>query len=278
MNDSFEKDYCFHDNKDFLRLKNGAALLFIRRAFDSDALRDSLLNPEKYLSSAKLVKDSRTTKAGFIKLDNGENVFIKKYNNKGFKYTLKYLLRKSRAAKAFMNAWTFENLDIPTPAALGAVTFRPAGIIKNSYIIYQTISGVTDTLDFFRMTQDDEKLLQNFIQRISGYISIIHNNGLIHGDLKLSNIYHVKDSGTFGLWDLDGVKYFRGEAPSSARIEELARIISSYVEIGSRLNISVDRMLIAEYFKSAYEEHSKVPIDKNILLNSVDKFLKKRKR
>jgi len=278
MSDSFEKNYCFHDNKDFLRLKNGAALLFIRRAYDSAALRDSLLQPERYLSSAQLVKDSRTTKAGFITLDNGEKVFIKKYNNKGLKYTLKYLLRKSRAAKAFMNAWNFENLHIPTPAALGAVTFRPTGIIKNSYIIYKTISGVTDTLDFFRMTRTDENLLENFIRYISKYMSIIHNNGIIHGDLKLSNIYHIKDSGTFGLWDLDGVKYFKGQAPFSARVEEIARVVSSYIEIGSRLDVAVDREPVAECFKSAYEEHSKVAIDKNSLLNSIDKFLGKRKR
>lgn len=276
MSDSFEKNYCFHDNKDFLRLKNGAAVLSIRRVHDSGALRDSLLHPEKHLASATLVKDSRTTKAGFIKLENGEKVFIKKYNNKGLKYTLKYLLRKSRAAKAFMNAWHFEKLNIPTPAALGAVTFRPAGIIRNSYIIHQTMEGVTDTLDLFRMMQADKKLLQTFITAVSGYISTLHNNGIIHGDLKLSNIYQLNNS--FGLWDLDGVKYFGDKVPISSRTEELARVVSSYVEIGSRLNIQVDKTLIAEYFISAYEEASKVSIGKNLLLNSIDKFLEKRRK
>src|SRR5690606_31220327 len=55
----------------------------------------------------------------------------------------------------------------------------------------------------------------------------LHQAGVYHGDLKLTNIYRLDDQ--LGVWDLDGVQLFDGPAPQELILRELGRILSSVI-------------------------------------------------
>lgn len=266
---------CFEDNDYFIFLKEEDRIAVIRRDRDSKALRTCLKTPELFLSHAGILKDSRTTKASISKLEDDTPVFIKRYNNKGFLHTLKYFFKTPRAIKAFHNAWIFEACDIPVPRAQGIVLFRHLGFTKVSYLVTDTVNDSMATLDFFKLLERDSFLFVKFTETILAYLSIAHGHGLRHGDLKMSNIFCRKsqDGYSFGFWDLD-VATFSGKPLSrKLRAAELARLISSYIEIGRRLSIELPIHETSEHFIPIYEKLSKISFRQDEIIPGIEKFL-----
>ena len=151
--------YCFKKNDDFLPFKNAKGIGIIRKKDDSDALQECIADPDKWLARSEIMKDSRTTTAGVIKLSNGEEVFIKRFNNKGFIYTLKYLFREARPFRVWKAAWAFEQNNIPTPLPMAAMADYKNGIPQNAYLIRHTVPNIISTLDFFAKLKDDKNIL-----------------------------------------------------------------------------------------------------------------------
>lgn len=267
---------CFEDNDYFIFLKEEDSIAVIRRDRDSEALRNCLKAPELFLSHAGLLKDSRTTKASVSELEDGTPVFIKRYNNKGFLHTLKYFFRTPRAIRAFHNAWIFEACDIPVPRAQGIVLFRRFGFTKVSYLVTDTVKDSVGTLDFFKMLDRDSFLFGQFTETVLAYLAIAHGHGLRHGDLKMSNIFCRKspdDGYSFGFWDLDVATFTGRPLARKTRAAELARLISSYIEIGSRLNIELPVHETSGLFIPVYEKQSRISFSRDEIIPGIEKFL-----
>ncbi len=269
-------DYCFRDNRDFLQILRGSNLILIRRSADSTALRDCIEEPEKYLSKSEVLKDSRSTKAGTAVLSGGKRVFIKRYNNKGLRYTLRYMFRSAKPFRTWRAAWHFEMNGIPTPRPLAASASRTARILKSAYLVAESIHGIIPTLEFCSGMFDDRKLQLSYAESIARLFAKMHKAGVYHGDAKLSNIYvsrNAKGVYSYGLWDLDGVDIRSRPICGNLRASELARTISSYVEIGGRLGRKIDLDDTIGIFVDSYADASGMKFPPGLIRKKAGKYL-----
>ena len=272
---------CLKNNRCFEFSRFGFSSAVVYRPLDSQAVRECLINPEKFFRNGKIVKDSRTTKAALTELSDGKKVFLKKYNNKGFVYSLKYLLRKARAYRAWSNGWTLEACHIPTPRNIGASSHRKWGILKSAYLITEVVENCVEVIDFYKIIQKNEYLRAEYIDRIVYLICRLHDNQIIHGDLKLSNFYIKKCSEgkyDFGFWDLDGTKFYSSPLTVQQRRNELARAVASYIELGLRIDLKVDENAVTKLFLNKYSEYTNVDLSGSEIEEIISTYVEKSHR
>ena len=229
--------------------------------------RESLIFIDEMITGGHILKDSRTTTAGILELKNGERYFIKRENNKGVKFTLKYMLRRSRVYRAAYAASQLDELGIPTPRVVAVGSRRKFHVLQSGYLITETVDHALLMSRMCQMLNEDKDFFDDFLSTVCAYITNIHDNNIIHGDLKLSNIYCVDEPTgySFGLWDLDGAVVSNAKLPIHARVSELARVISSYMRIShEQFNIAHDLDALTARFCEQYNASSqvKLPLDK----------------
>jgi len=255
----------------------GNGCFLINSLYDSPFLREVLQSLDLYLNKSDICKDSRTTKAGFVELGPTGNIFIKRYNNKGFSYTVRYLMRQSRAFRAFRSHLLFRKLDIPVPEPVAAVESRSFGIALNaSWLLVKHIGDTVPVLEFYEILRKDEQIEEHFISSVCNMLAKLHAANVTHGDMKLSNIF-VKRENTgahsFGLWDLDAAVMRKFRLSDGQRAAELGRFIASFIDIGKRLNKEPERNVVTERILAGYEKFSGTTIDKALLNRFTGKFL-----
>jgi len=236
-------NYCFGENKDFLSLRTEKGRGFIRKEFDSPDLRNALKNIDSLFDDAEIFKDSRTTKAGITQINN-RDIFIKRFNNKGFTYSLKYILRKPRPFRVWRAAWALEEAGIPTPKPMAALAeFKGAVFPRDAYLIREVVPDIISTLDFFKIILKDDSLRKDFIKSASAMFAKMHSAGIYHGDAKCSNIYisrnKVTETYEYGVWDLLSCRLANHAIDTTLRHREIARFANSFAEITNRLEESL---------------------------------------
>ena len=224
-----------------------------------DALKRQLFFIDDMLNNGHKIKDSRTTTAAVLELPGMNSVFVKRENNKGLRFTLRYLFRSSRVFRAAAAATRLAELGIPTPQVLAVGSRRRSGILYSGYLITETLSKVLKTSAVCEKINTDSEFFGQFLSEVSRMAAILHDHGILHGDLKMSNIYCKDSSGghKFGLWDLDGVEIHNAPISSRLRAQELGRIISSYARTSqeqcgcsAKVEEGID-MLLSQYRQHA---------------------------
>lgn len=244
----------------------------------SQELIDSLIFIDEMLGEGHVFKDSRTTTAGIVEMRNGARYFAKRENNKGVKFTLKYLFRRSRVYRAAYAASRLEELNIPTPRVLVIGSRRKSYMLMSGYLVTEAVDNALTANMMCRMLNDDKAFFDEFLQTICKYMTILHSHGIIHGDMKISNIFCVDSpSGYyFGLWDLDGVVVSSGGASLSHRKAELARVISSFLRTSYEVfNIKHDIDVTTEIFCSKYNSFSQIKMSPVAIGEYVRSYLRK---
>lgn len=277
MEDKLTAGYCFNNNSDFLKIVHGVNLVIVRRSADSAAMHDCLEDPEKYLDVANIIKDSRSTKAGIATLPDGTAVFIKRYNNKGLRYTLKYMFSSAKPFRTWKAAWHLEMHGIPTPRPLAATANRTAGVLTSAYLIAESVPGIVSTIDFCKIMYESGKLQKIYANAVASMMSRMHDSGVYHGDTKLSNIFVSRNSEgvySFGFWDLDSVDIRTKPICENLRASELGRTISSFIELGSKFGKNFRHDEIAGLFLKSYTPTSGIVPDLESVLRKTEKYLK----
>jgi len=244
----------------------------------SNELLESLIFIDEMLGEGHIFKDSRTTTAGILEMKSGARYFAKRENNKGVKFTLKYLFRRSRVYRAAYASSRLEELCIPTPRVLVVGSRRKSCKLLGGYLITETVDNALTSGNMCKMLNDDEKFFHEFLRSVCKYMTVLHNHGIVHGDMKMSNIFCVDSpSGYyFGLWDLDGVIVNNGEATMLHRKAELARVISSYMRTSyEHLGISHDIDTTTKVFCDKYNSFSQISLSPVAVGGYVRSYLKK---
>eukprot|EP00831_Metopus_contortus_P077470 TRINITY_DN7283_c0_g1_i4.p1 TRINITY_DN7283_c0_g1~~TRINITY_DN7283_c0_g1_i4.p1 ORF type:complete len:338 (-),score=63.51 TRINITY_DN7283_c0_g1_i4:204-1217(-) len=239
----------------------------VQETVSTQSTWESLIFIDEMITGGHILKDSRTTTAGILELKNGERYFIKRENNKGVKFTLKYMLRRSRVYRAAYVASRLDELGIPTPRVVAVGSRRKFHVLQSGYLITETVDHALLMSKMCQMLNEDKDFFDDFLSTVCAYITNLHDNNIIHGDLKLSNIYCVDEPTgySFGLWDLDGAVVSNAKLPIHARVSELARVISSYMRIShEQFNIAHDLDALTARFCEQYNALSqvKLPLDK----------------
>ena len=255
--DKTDRNYCFCENADFMPVELTDGTAIIRKKDDSPDLQDCLKDPDQWLHNAEIMKDSRTTKAGIVKLNDSKEIFIKRFNNKGFVYTLKYMFREARPFRVLTAAWALEQAGIPTPRPMAAIAKYKCGFPGNAYLIRNVVPDIMPTLDFFAKLRKNPELRESYLRSVAALYAKMHKAGIYHGDAKCSNIYIEEcgnDNFSYGVWDLLSCKITNSPTSDALREKEISRIAWSFAEISNREEKTVSESEIKQQLNKFYKE------------------------
>ncbi|MFH1422152.1 MAG: lipopolysaccharide kinase InaA family protein [Planctomycetota bacterium] len=182
------------------------------------------------LSGAVLLKDSRTTRAAKVEIDTDgkrKKLHIKRLNNRGINFTLRYLLDRSRAKRLFYKSIKALELGIPVPHPVAYVEERSFRILKRSYFITETIENTVTFAEFWGSIKSFQQRTKT-TQLLADFIANLHEKGYYQRDMKASNILVVKEENglKFYITDLDGAKIF-SKVDYNHRVRDIARLSSA---------------------------------------------------
>lgn len=222
------------------RFKNGALSGIITKSGKSlpvSTFRSEDL--DSMLKNGVSLKDSPTTTAALVRFPGSDTeYFLKRNNNKGFRFTCRYLFRKARVFHAAEMAEVFENLKIRTPKAYMAAEKKTGLYLHAGYILTEKINA-TPIDKLLLNAEDKEAFLKMFLSWAAKTITTLHRAGIVHGDLKLINFYCDGDwkdpDNSFGIWDLDSVRIRKKAIPEEVD-REISRIFFTLAYYFNELN------------------------------------------
>jgi len=213
---------------DFRFFKSSSLQGLVSPKLSAKAL-EVLQDPDLLLEAIELEKDSSSTTAGVIELD-GAPYFLKRYNNKNFRRKLKNSLRETHPFKVLRHSQVLSAAGVFTPEVFAALNFRRGLLLESSYLLCSFLGSATTAARVIeRLT--GEKGFEIFADKICELLIKIHDAGILHGDVKTSNVIFKPESGdnyVLGLLDLDGSHCYSEALPAQKRSYDLARLISSY--------------------------------------------------
>jgi len=164
------------------------------------SIPEQAANPKEFMDefNGEVLNLSRTTfvKTGML---DGKIIFLKRYNFKGIRDTIKNFFRKSRARRSYEAAVSVYKSGINTPRVLFACEKRPCGILIESYIATEKIDAV-DLVSYVQTRGCSDALLRS----LARFVRQLHEMGIVHVDFKGENILVGKNA--FHLIDLDRLK------------------------------------------------------------------------
>lgn len=193
-------------------------------------LKKMVLFPRQILGSKTVVyKEQPNLILETRLLSSGEfpwvRQLVKQFKWRGLQNFLLSPLRKSKAVKSYLAACHLLRHGLLTPVPLGAVECRSLGFIR--YNIY--VTEVID--DFMNLKQYRDRLphgsqgMDEVLRNLAEYTRQMHDSGLLHRDLNLSNFLLQGEPGSFRLYlvDLNRAR-FKPHLPYWKRAVDLSRL------------------------------------------------------
>lgn len=247
-----------------------------------EALLKLLESPDALFNrpDAVIFKNSPTTSALLLQTPELPwPVFVKRYNPKGFFFGVRYMLRRSRAQRAWQTACELHARDVPTPEALAFLEQRQCGFLQASYLVTRALSGA-DGLErymekYFSVWPIDEK--RAFTGRFAVLLKAAHDQGMVHGDLKAKNILVTAASPAgeqFWFIDFDATR-LRPSVSLAERCRDLARLNCSFLD--TALVSRTQRLVFLQYYLKDDPHAGLQDAWKTVLKFSWRKLLKSRR-
>ncbi len=231
---------------------------------------------ESNLSGAEIVKDSRSVKAGICKFEN-MLIFVKRYNDRGVAHRIKYTIKKPRALNSIriFSYLKSQNIGFKIPRHIVAIC--ASGVKKKvSYLLQESVENLLSTQDICRYALSSESAKVDFIRSLSMTLAQMHEAGVVHGDMKLSNFFFSGklDDYRCGVWDFDVARISR-KMFLRTREKELARTVASFLEITGKISNGISKDEILDLFSENYEKFSGMKPRLKKMIKFVNAFTKK---
>lgn len=261
-------------NERILDVARPGVVVRVRRASDRPALRECLDDPDAFLVYSKILKDSRSTKAGVATLTDGSKVFIKRYNPKGVRYLARHIFRQARPFRVWEASIRLEDAGVDTPIVQAAMARRVMRLLVSAYLVTDAVSDAIPDDGFFKSVLLEKRRRHEFCLALASHMAAMHGAGVIHGDCKLSNFYFPawrSGSLAMGVWDLDGARR-HASAPRSGRTTDLARLMASLCDRAHRLGDANLMDDLTDVFSIAYSERSGCSIKPEALRRAAEGY------
>ncbi|MFO0805321.1 MAG: lipopolysaccharide kinase InaA family protein [Gemmataceae bacterium] len=204
---------CLGNNRYFHKLKRGPYRGFTVRDLSDEILEPFLNDPDSLFHSAKLLKDSRTSKVAIVSL-GGRELLLKRVNIRGRIEPLKNALRPSAVLRSWINGHSLRDRWLPTPRPLAMLHRMRNGLPAEGWLLTELV-------------QEPAALAPSEAEKLARTLRQMHDRGVSHRDLKASNI--LLERGTDPVFiDLVGVR-LGSPPPFRQRSKELARINASFL-------------------------------------------------
>ena len=189
------EDYC---KKSFLRLVR------CRKDRLSPTMRDLLHDPDRFLDGqdCRIIQNNFKSKLGLIRV-NGNELVIKYHNYKDRLHRFRRYFRPTRASKNWYYSKLLLNEGVWVPEPVACIETRIGPLRGKSYFIYEYVSGMNGE-DYFRQFRHDSDRVDRGMDLVVELVRRIKKLGLIHGDIRMSNLIFKDDR--ICLLDLDDIK------------------------------------------------------------------------
>ena len=184
-------------------------------------------------SHGKIISQNRrNTIKEYWLADKGKSIVIKQYRNKGLVKKAMSLFRSSKARKAFDNGLLLTRHGIRTPQPVAYAEDWANGCLKASYYICRYTED-TNIIPLIERSQPEKKAIKAFAQLLAQ----LHDNGIVHHDLNLSNLlYHTeKDEMILSVIDINRTSCRADRKPETREKE----YIDDLLRFTGRLDIFV---------------------------------------
>lgn len=175
--------------------------------------------PVLFDKTGKLLHDGRN-KVKLFEV-NQESIIVKRYKVPYIFQRIAYtFFRPSKAERAYLYAHLFRERGFNTPHEIAYIRINHYGLFKDSFFV----STVTTDLPLLSALKQ-RPINKQLINELANYLVRLHQNGILHGDLNLTNILYQKEdkSYEFSLIDINRSKFI--ESPSfSTCMKDLNRL------------------------------------------------------
>ncbi|HOV88308.1 MAG TPA: lipopolysaccharide kinase InaA family protein, partial [Syntrophobacteraceae bacterium] len=208
---------CLSSNARFRKHRQDAfRILRVNRSEAEAVLKELLPDPDRLFGKGTTVKEGRTTKS--CRVEVGDRAyFLKRYNRKGWFYSLRNALRRCRAVRSWLAAWNLLERGVPVPEPILCLEERKFRLLKRSYLVSEYIGNARGLPAVWPET--DAPARRTLLARLAVLLGRMHRAGVIHGDLKWSNILLPAGPGEKPpvLCDTDGTRVLRSRDPAPCR-------------------------------------------------------------
>src|SRR5271163_1678537 len=156
----------------------------------------------------RVLKAEARTRAGFIEVDGGETVFVKRVEVGSWSRGIYARIRGSRAARSLAGAAMLKAHGLAHPEPLAAMDLYRAGAIRASYLVSQALINA-DSLSRFMLGPGGIKgrnvhRRKQISDTVAAQIRRLHESGLYTRDLQETNIMVEEgESGGFKVYFID---------------------------------------------------------------------------
>ena len=265
INDNIVKKYFSTPNDKFAIIENhelkndfnySELCQFLAQCKDEE-FRNNLINDQ----NITVFKNSRSTLAFLYKLSAGNEVFIKIYRRCDLKYQSRYIFRTSRAVKSFKVGKILQDNKITTPTPILSLELRKLRLLKYSAVVNEVVKNVMACDDLFDKlkAQYNQEFFEQFLDKSIEIIAKFHQQKIIHGDLKISNLYYIIDKNNFtvGLWDFDGSKIKNSLLSANDCEIDIGRFVASLMDGLAKRKVAVDEIKLLESINNFYRKYNK---------------------
>lgn len=175
--------------------------------------------PDNFRGKGEILHDGRNQVRRFR--EGGKWIVVKKFKRPNIAQKIVYtFFKSSKAERAYLFAEKLRNLGINTPHEIGYIEIKRKGLLDESYFIseqcsYAALSQILDVEDFNREAAD----------ALAAYLATLHDKGILHGDLNLTNILYRVEDGKYEFTLIDTNRSrFRESLGRKECIENLKRL------------------------------------------------------
>lgn len=136
---------------------------------------------ERFAAEGRLLYKGRNSVKEFP-LDSS-HVVVKRFKPLSFWRSLSYSIRKSKAKKAYLKGLEIIRRGFSSPSPLAYVEVYRQGMIRDMYFVSKPDSSPS-LLELWKIREPARKE----IDELASFIYSLHCEGILHGDLNLSNI------------------------------------------------------------------------------------------
>lgn len=185
-------------------------------AQNDPALQRLLQSPEVYIRQpqARLLKDDHAATVAAVTVD-GAHFVVKQYHPNRWYKAARRALRASKAQRSWQAALRLQQLGFKTLTPLALLEDELGPVRLRAMLISDYVDGV-NVRQYFLDPQIPDEAKQAAAERVVATLRALHDQGLVHGDTKATNLV-LREQAVY-LLDLDDL---HAPGPWFARRERL---------------------------------------------------------
>jgi tRNA A-37 threonylcarbamoyl transferase component Bud32 len=177
--------------------------------------------PEGFATEGELLYSGRNRVKRFWV--EQEEIVVKRYKRPNLVQKIAYsFFKKGKAERAYLFAAALRKRGIETPHEIAFIEEKHNGLLRDSYFV----STATHYAELFDVLVNHTDYDSAIVRALAEFLVQLHEKGVLHGDLNLTNVLYQKDTtGKYTFCLIDTNRSIFVDSPSKEMcLENLKRI------------------------------------------------------